>query len=182
MILVITSSPNADGLTAACGKAALRGVERGGKTGEIVDLCREKIQACLVCNDGWGLCREERRCVIEDRFADLRRRVEEAEALILVTPVYWGQQSERMKYFCDRLRRCEGFKRDRGILAGKRVNLVAAAGGSGNGTVSCLTDMELWCRHLFAVPFIRQGVTRFDREPMLAAIEQAAFSLTQAPA
>jgi hypothetical protein len=46
---------------------------------------------------------------------------------MLIIPVHWGQQSERMKYFCDRLRRCEARKGDDGILAGKKINLVAAA-------------------------------------------------------
>jgi hypothetical protein len=55
-----------------------------------------------------------------------------------------------MKYF--RLRRCEASKGDGSIMSGKMVNLVAAAGGAGNGTISYLTDMELWRRHTCA-PF-----------------------------
>jgi multimeric flavodoxin WrbA len=118
--------------------------------------------------------------VIEDGLSDLQARLKEAEGLVMVTPVYWHQQSERMKYFCDRLRRCEATKGDGSILAGKKVNLVAAAGGSGNGTVSCLTDMELWCRHLRAVPFERIGVTRFNRDEMMAVIEKASKELVTA--
>ena len=180
MYLIITVSPNADGLTAACGRAALHGIEQTGKGGEIVDLCTLNIQACLVCGDGWGSCLEEHRCVIDDGFGALQTRLKEAEGLVLVTPVYWGQQSERMKYFCDRLRRCEATKGDESILAGKKINLVAAAGGTGNGTISCLTDMELWCRHMRAVPFERMGVTRFTREAMLSVIEKASIELTKA--
>ena len=180
MYLIVTASPNADGLTAACGRAALRGIEQAGKAGEIVDLSALKIQACLVCGNGWGPCRNEHRCVIDDGFDTLQTRLKEAEGLVLVTPVYWWQQSERMKYFCDRLRRCEAHKGDEGILAGKKINLVAAAGGSGNGTVSCLSEMELWCRHMRAIPFGRIGVTRFTREAMLSAIEQVSTELVKA--
>jgi multimeric flavodoxin WrbA len=118
--------------------------------------------------------------VIDDGFATLQTRLKEAEGLVLVTPVYWWQQSERMKYFCDRLRRCEATKGDESILAGKKINLVAAAGGTGNGTVSCLTDMELWCRHVRAIPFERIGVTRFTREAMLSVIEKASTELVKA--
>jgi multimeric flavodoxin WrbA len=180
MYLVITASPNGNGLTSACGRAALQGIEKAGKIGEIVDLCAEKIQACLVCGDGWGLCLNEHRCVIEDGLGVLAGRLRDAEGAILITPVYWGQQSERMKYFCDRLRRCEARKEDENILAGKKINLIAAAGGTGNGTISCLTDMELWCRHLRAIPFERIGVTRFTRETALAAVEQASVALVKA--
>src|SRR5665647_1659266 len=66
MYAIITSSPNTDGLTAACGKAALRGIENSGGAGQIIDLCREKIESCLTCEDGWGDCIRENRCVIDD--------------------------------------------------------------------------------------------------------------------
>jgi multimeric flavodoxin WrbA len=177
MYLVITASPNTEGLTAACGRAALRGIEKAGKRGEVIDLCTEKIQACLVCGNGWGTCLNEHHCVIDDGLSALATRLQDAEGAIFVTPVYWGQQSERMKYFCDRLRRCEARRGDANILAGKKINLVAAAGGTGNGTISCLTDMELWCRHLRAIPFERIGVTRFTREAALTTIEQASVAL-----
>jgi multimeric flavodoxin WrbA len=117
--------------------------------------------------------------VINGGLDTIAGRIRDAEGAIFVTPVYWGQQSERMKYFCDRLHRCEARKGDENILAGKKINLVAAAGGTGNGTVSCLTDMELWCRHLRAIPFERIGVTRFTREAALATIEQASIALVE---
>ena len=180
MYLIITASPNANGLTASCGRAALHGIEQAGKNGEIVDLCALKIQACLVCGNGWGSCRNEHRCVIDDGFGTLQTRLWEAEGLVLVTPVYWWQQSERMKFFCDRLRRCEAMKGDESILAGKKINLVAAAGGTGNGTVQCLAEMEMWCRHLRAIPSERIGVTRFTREAMLSVIEKASIELAKA--
>ena len=180
MYFIITASPNADGLTAACGRAALHGIEQACKVGEVVDLCALKIQACLVCGNGWGPCLNEHRCVIDDGLGALQTRLKEAEGLVLVTPVYWWQQSERMKYFCDRLRRCEAMRGDESILAGKKINVVAAAGGSGNGTVPCLTDMELWCRHMRATPFERIGVTRFTSEAMLSAIEKASVELAKA--
>jgi multimeric flavodoxin WrbA len=163
-----------------CGRAALRGIEHAGKTGEITDLCGEKIHACLVCGDGWGSCRDEHRCVIDDGLAWIAARLSGAEGAVFITPVYWWQQSERMKYFCDRLRRCEARKGDENIMAGKMVNLVAAAGDSGNGTVSCLAEMELWCRHMRAIPFERIGITRFTMEETLVSIEKASFALVQA--
>jgi multimeric flavodoxin WrbA len=179
MYLIVTASPNTDGLTAACGRAALRGLEKAGKEGKIGDLCAMKIQACLVCGDGWGLCLKEHRCVIGDGLDVLQAQIKDAEGLVLITPVYWGQPSERMKYFCDRLRRCEASKGDESALAGKKINLVAAAGGSGNGTVSCLNDMELWCRHVRAVPFERVGITRFTRDATLPAIGLASAALVE---
>lgn len=181
MYIIITASPNSDGMTAACGQAALRGVVSAGGEAELYDLCTENIEACLVCGDGWGSCRSDGVCVIEDNMETLKNKIVESDGFFLITPVYWGQQSERMKYFCDRVRRCEGLKREGSLLSGKPVNLVAAAGGSGNGTVSCLTDMELWARHVGAAPLERIGITRFDREPMLRVIELAGERLVKNP-
>ncbi len=155
MYLILTASPNQNGLTAACGSAAEKGILDGGGTVERYDLCTEKIQGCLVCADGWGICKTENRCVIEDSLQRLKDKMAEAEGIFLITPVYWAQQSERMKYFCDRVRRCE---------------------------VSCLTDMELWCRHVGAVVMQRIGIDRFNRGPMLKVIEHAGRDLTGKPA
>jgi multimeric flavodoxin WrbA len=174
---VITASPNADGLTAACGRAALNGIEQIGKTGEIADLSAMKIQPCLVCGDGWGECLHKHRCIIADGFSALQKKLKTAEGIVLVTPVYWWQPSERMKYFCDRLRRCEALKGEGSILHGKKINIVAAAGGTGNGTVTCLEYLEQWCRHLGAVPFERLGVTRFNKDAMLGVIERVSREL-----
>lgn len=182
MYLILTASPNQNGLTAACGSAAEKGILDGGGTVERYDLCTEKIQGCLVCADGWGICKTENRCVIEDSLQRLKDKMAEAEGIFLITPVYWAQQSERMKYFCDRVRRCEAVQLDKSALFGKRIHLVAAAGGSGNGTVSCLTDMELWCRHVGAVVMQRIGIDRFNRGPMLKVIEHAGRDLTGKPA
>jgi len=89
---------------------------------------------------------------------------------MLITPVYFWQPSERMKYFLDRFRRCEAFKGNGSAAAGKVFDIVAAAGGSGNGPAQCIAEIELWCRHVGAVPADRVGITRFTREPMMNAI------------
>jgi hypothetical protein len=78
-----------------------------------------------------------------------------------------------MKYFLDRFRRCEAFHRGGSAAGGKQIDLIAAAGGSGNGTVTALAEMENWCRHVGATARERIGVTRFNREPMLAMIRDA---------
>jgi len=172
MFLIITSSPNADGLTAACGKAALEGIISAGGEAEIVDISVQKLEACRICGDGWGTCRNGDKCVISDCFGELQKKIRAAEGLFLVTPVYYGQPSERMKYFMDRFRRCEASGSE-GAASGKQVNLVAAAGGSGNGTATCLAEMEQWSRHVGAIPQERIGITRFNRNAVLSVIRDA---------
>lgn len=170
MYIIITASPNTGGLTAACGKAAYDGITSAGGQAEIIDISAAKLEPCRICGDGWGACRETSKCVVNDLLPELQTKVREAEGVILVTPVYWQQPSERMRYFLDRFRRCEAFKGKDSAAAGKAFDLVAAAGGSGNGTAQCLAELEQWCRHVGAVPTDRVGVTRFTREPMMKAI------------
>jgi multimeric flavodoxin WrbA len=179
MYLIITASPNKDGLTASCGKAAMDGIRGAGGKGELFDISAGKLKPCLICDNGWGSCRSLAKCVIEDMFAEIQEKIRHAEGVILVTPVYWGQPSERMKYFLDRFRRCEAFNKNGSGAKGKQVDLIAAAGGSGNGTATCLAEMEMWCRHVGATPKDRIGITRFNREPMLSAITNMAARLVK---
>jgi multimeric flavodoxin WrbA len=177
MYIIITASPNKDGLTAACGKAAYDGITGAGGNAEIIDISAARLEPCLICGDGCGNCRSESKCVINDIFPELQAKIRDSEGVFLVTPVYWQQPSERMKYFLDRFRRCEAFRRSEGAIAGKHVNLVAAAGGSGNGTATCLAEMEQWCRHVSAVPQERVAITRFNRESMLSIISESGARL-----
>ena len=175
MHLIISASPNTDGLTAACAKSAMDGITAAGGTGLHIDLSAEKLEPCLICGDGWGSCRRLAKCVIDDKFAQIQAQFRSADGVILITPVYWSQPSERMRYFLDRFRRCEAFNKEGSAAKGKQIDLIAAAGGSGNGTAPCLAEMEMWCRHVGATAKDRIGVTRFNRELMLEAINDMAF-------
>ena len=179
MYLIITASPNMDGLTAACGNAAHEGITSADGDVELIDLSAAKLEPCRICGNGWGICRDQTRCIIDDLLSEMQTKIRDAEGLVLVTPVYWGQPSERMKYFLDRFRRCEAFNKAGSAARGKQVDLIAAAGGSGNGTVTALAEMEHWCRHVGAIPQERIGVTRYNREPMLAMICDAGKRLVR---
>ncbi len=179
MYLIFTASPNKAGLTAACGKAAYNGISAAGGSAELIDISELNVQSCKICGGGWGTCRSTGACVIDDSLADIQVKIRDCEGLFLVTPVYFWQPSERMKYFCDRFRRCEAFREGGSWAKGKQVNLIAAAGGTGNGTVTALAELENWCRHILAVPQERIGVTRFNRDAALSMIEDAGSRLVK---
>lgn len=181
-VLILSSSPNEDGLTAACAAAAADGVRLGGSTVEAVIVNDQRVGMCQACDDaegkgGWGTCRLEHRCQVEDGFQALHARILAADALVLVTPVYWGDMSESMKALTDRLRRCEAPRRAESGLAGKPVLCVAAAGGSGNGTITCLLNMERWNQHVQARIFDNITVNRWSRPYKLVTILDAAQAM-----
>ena len=93
-VLVISSSPNIDGLTAACAAAAVAGVSDAGGHAEEIRLNDLDIGCCEACGNGWGPCRIEHECQVLDDFQALQSRVRDADGLVFVTPVYFGELSE----------------------------------------------------------------------------------------
>jgi len=178
-VIVISSSPNKDGLTAACATAAVGGVLLAGGHAEEVRLNDLQIGLCQACDNGWGTCLEDHECQAEDDFQALHARVRQADAYVLVTPVYWGEMSESAKAFTDRLRRCEATRGGESSLFDKPVIAVAAAGGSGRGMITCLASIERWIQHVQARVFDLIPVNRWSREYKLAAIREAARAMVQ---
>jgi len=174
--IVLSSSPNTDGLTAACAAAAVDALAASGVEAGEVRLTDASIGRCLQCDDGWGTCRDQHGCQVLDGFQAVHRRCLEADAIVLVTPVYWGEASESMKAFLDRLRRCEATRSD-SPLRSRDVLAVAAAGGTGGGLVSCLAQLERFVQHVGARRFDLIGVTRWTREVRLADIAASAKAL-----
>jgi multimeric flavodoxin WrbA len=178
-IVVLACSPNKDGLTAALSQAAWEGVREGGAEGEALCLNHLKVGACQACDNGWGTCNKSHECQVLDGYQDLHARVRAADGLVIVTPVYWGEPSEPAKAFLDRLRRCEASLGSESRLAGKPVIAVAAAGGSGNGTVTCLLSLERWTQHVRARVFDLIAVNRWTRAYKLDTVRAAAYALVR---
>lgn len=178
-VIVISSSPNVDGLTAACATAAIEGARQAGAQAEEVRLNDLSVGMCQACDDGWGTCLPDHRCQVEDDFQDLHARLLQADACVVISPVYWGEMSESAKAFTDRLRRCEASRGDHSKLAGKPLIAVAAAGDSGNGMITCLFSMERWMDHVRARKFDLIPVNRWSREYKLEAIREAAGAMVR---
>jgi multimeric flavodoxin WrbA len=179
-VYVISSSPNKDGLTAACADAAIQGIQSAGGLPTHIRINDLRLGQCKACNNGWGTCQEEHRCQEEDDFQSLHASLAQVDALVLITPVYWGEMSESAKAFTDRFRRCEATRpRGESYLFRKPVIAVAAAGGGGGGMVTCLGSMERWTQHITARVFDLIPVNRWSREYKLAAIREAARTMVQ---
>ena len=176
-ILILSGSPNRDGLTAACAESAQAGCQSAGLPSEHIFLKDFNIGLCKACGNGWGTCREQFRCQVKDGFQTIHEKIRNADALILVTPVYWGEMSEVCKAMTDRFRRCEAeFKGGTG-LKGKPILTVAAAGGSGGGVTSCMSQMERFIQHTGGIRYNFIPVTRRTREAGLKHIQETAAQL-----
>jgi multimeric flavodoxin WrbA len=178
-VIVISSSPNEDGLTAACAAAAVEGVQIAGGQAEEVRINDLQVGMCQACDNGWGTCLAQHECQVKDDFQALHARMMQADAYVIVTPVYWGEMSESAKALADRLRRCEATRGNDSGLSEKPAIAVAAAGGSGNGTITCLLSMERWLQHMNARVFDLIPVKRWTREHKLATIREAVRAMVQ---
>lgn len=142
-LVVVLGSRNPEGQTARAADALLEGAADAGWEGERVFLPKNKIERCRQCDErGWGLCRSEGRCVIEDDLAPLMEKIGGADAMAFATPVYFGDLSESMRAFTDRMRRVCRHKKDNSGIEGKRAVGICVAGGGGGGGPTCTVSLE----------------------------------------
>ena len=174
--LMISGNPKKDGLCFSVTEAVIRGAADGGAEPQLLTV--NEMGRCRCCGNGWGTCREARTCSFGgDGFSDAQKLVKSADMLCLITPVYWGEMAESLKCFLDRLRRCESGQN--GALSGKQILLVASPGGSGNGALTCLEQMDRFCRHTGALIFDCIGINRWNSDYKRAAAYSAAKAMAQ---
>ena len=102
-----------------------------------------KIERCRQCeDDGWGICRAEGQCAIKDDFASLVDKIKNADAVVFATPVYFGDLSESIRAFLDRLRRTCMHESGKDGINGKPAIGICVAGGGGGGAPACTVSLE----------------------------------------
>jgi len=168
-ILAIQASPNEEGLTASMAKAAMQGAEAAGAEAELLQLCKLNLEVCRACEQGWGQCRREGTCIIEDDLAAVVDKMAGVDGIILSTPVYFGDVAEVVKTVFDRVRRCQFAGPGERRLEGKWMLGIAAAGGGGGGGATCLVAMERYYAHIGLRMLDQLIATRRSRDYMLLA-------------
>ena len=170
-IAVVWSSPNEDGLTASAKDQFVKGLTDAGAQIEEIHLNKKKLENCRACGNGWGTCNKTGACVIRDDFAEIYGTLKEADRIVWISAVYWSDMTECFKAFFDRLRRSDVTHNH--FLADKRCVLVACAGGTGRGTLECLTQLERGLTHMGMRAYDRILVVRYNKDYMLPALYEA---------
>lgn len=65
---------------------------------EIIDAYRTEVKPCMDCRYCW----KKKECVIKDDMQDIYRKLEEADNVILASPMYFHSVTGRMKALIDR--------------------------------------------------------------------------------
>lgn len=142
-VVLVCGSRNPNGQTARAAEAVLKGVAKAGASTEKLFLPVLRVERCRQCDDnGWGLCRKEGRCVIEDDLAGLVDKIRRADAVVVATPVYYSDLSESLRAFADRLRRICTHETGRASVKGKPLLGICVAGGGGGGAPACCLSLE----------------------------------------
>ncbi len=141
--ILISGSRNPDGQTVRAADALFQSMSDKGCQGERFFLPKMKIRRCRQCDErGWGICRTEGRCVIEDDLAPLVNKIKNADVVVFATPVYFGDLSESIRAFLDRLRRTCMHESGKNGINGTLAVGICVAGGGGGGGPSCAVSLE----------------------------------------
>jgi multimeric flavodoxin WrbA len=98
-ILVILGSPRKKGNSETLAQTVISGIEeRKSCTVEYVYVHGLKLSPCLGC----GGCEKTGNCVVKDDLTELYEKVDQADVVFLVTPVYFYGPSAQIKTFIDR--------------------------------------------------------------------------------
>jgi multimeric flavodoxin WrbA len=103
-IIAFNGSPRKEWNTATLLQKALDGAASQGAETELIhlyDLNYKGCISCFACKTIGG--KSYGRCAVQDDLADVFSKVEQADAIILGSPIYWGTVSGEMKSFMDRL-------------------------------------------------------------------------------
>jgi len=139
----------------------IKGAGEGGADVQVLTI--EGIRKCKNCNDGWGVCRNEHICAFgKDGFNEAHRTVRLADALCIMMPADPGESAETMSSFLERLRRCEFGQFS--ALAGKPVLILSFPDGANNSLLSCLEQMDRFCRQTGAVIFDYFGINNWTSD------------------
>ena len=171
--LVISGGTGQDALCSSILQEVLRGAVDGGAETQVLSL--EGIERCRGCSDDRSVCKTENRCAFgDDGFDNAQKLILQADALCVITPVYLGAMADHLRGYLDRLRRCE-----RGLiepLADKQI-LAILSPKDDVGYLSCLEQLDKFCRHTGAVIFDFIGLHRWNSDYQKVSAYSAARSM-----
>ena len=103
-ILVLNGSPRPHGNTAAMVTAFAKGAQENGHQVDVVNICQKKIAGCLACE----YCHKkdsghERQCVQQDDMQEVYPLLDEAEMIVLASPVYYHSFSGQLQCAINRI-------------------------------------------------------------------------------
>lgn len=98
-VLLINGSPRANGCTARALKEIADTLHGEGIETELIQVGNLNLRGCVAC----GSCGKNGRCVVNDKVNEVAPLFEQADGLIVGSPVYYGSPNGTLLSFLDRL-------------------------------------------------------------------------------
>jgi len=151
-ILAVLGSARRGGNTETLIREALRGAGLG-EDAVVRVLSEMNVVDCQGC----GGCRISGSdgCIFEDDMQDMYREMKEADAIILGSPIYYGELTGRMKSFMDRWYALRDGRRVLRISKGKKVIFIITQGAEEEG------------RYADVVRRVEKVLTSYEMKPVV---------------
>lgn len=99
-VLLINGSPREKGNTFLALSEAVKALESQGVETEIVSIGPRAVRGCIAC----GKCKETGHCIFQDEpYESIRQKLDETDALIIGSPVYYAGPNGTLCALLDRL-------------------------------------------------------------------------------
>ena len=98
-VLLINGSPHGNGSTYTALNEVAVTLEKEGIETEIFHIGNEAIRGCVTCYQ----CKKNGKCVFDDAVNEAAKKFEEADGIVLGSPVYYASPNGTMLSFLDRL-------------------------------------------------------------------------------
>lgn len=98
-ILLLNGSPHRNGCTATALEEMMRVFEAEGIETELIQVGTSAVRGCISCNK----CSEAGKCVFDDLVNEVAPKFEEADGLVVGSPVYYASPNGNILSFMDRL-------------------------------------------------------------------------------
>ena len=122
-VLILNGSPRVNGNTTLAVDEMVKVFEEEGIETEVVRVGNQAVRGCIAC----GKCAELGKCVFDDVVNEIAPKFEEADGLVVATPVYYASANATVIAVLDRLFYSAPF--DKSVKVGAAV-AVARRGGT----------------------------------------------------
>ena len=124
-VLGINTSPREKSNVRIALKAALDATASKGAETEIIDINGLVISPC----QGDNYCKEhDGECALNDDMQDIYKKIEEADGIILATPIYFADINAQAKILIDRLYSHAMNEKYSEMFSTKKISIIATSG------------------------------------------------------
>jgi multimeric flavodoxin WrbA len=99
-IVIITGSSRKNGNSELLAKSFKEGAEEAGHIVFLFEIASKKLSPCIACDTCFS---KDRACSFSDDFNELAPSLENADTIVLCTPLYWFTFSAKIKMIIDKL-------------------------------------------------------------------------------